>query len=181
MTATSSLILMHTITLVSLNIERHKHVERVASFLSACKPDVVCLQEILEEHIQEFAGAMGATEHAFAPMWLRPQESSSVMGVTILSRLPIKRKTAEYYVGDPAHLPESFLGRAETYNNMNRALLISDVEKEGKPFRSAATGLQLTAEGRQSRLPREHKGAFHKKLGAEGGLVFSGDFNTPRG
>ena len=172
---------MHTITLVSLNIERHKHVERVASFLSACKPDVVCLQEILEEHIQEFAGAMGATEHTFAPMCLRPQESSSVMGVAILSRLSIKRKTAEYYVGDPSHLPESFLGRVETYNNMNRALLVCDVEKEGTPFRIATTHFTWTPDGSASDLQREHMAALLKKLEAAGELVFSGDFNAPRG
>ena len=44
----------HVLTLASINIERSKHLSRVFSFLEAVNPDVVCLQEVIEEDICAF-------------------------------------------------------------------------------------------------------------------------------
>src|SRR3989338_3132306 len=45
--------------LISINIELNKHYETVLSFLKKEKPDVVCLQELLEEDFERFKQELG--------------------------------------------------------------------------------------------------------------------------
>ena len=172
---------MHSIKLVSLNIERHKHLEQVFSLFSSVQPDVACLQEVFEQDVEGLMKAMHASAYAFAPMGRRPEESHSIMGVAILSRIPMRKKAAEYYVGNLEYIPESFQGKRTTYNKLNRVLLVCDIEKEGTHFRVGTTHFTWTPDGSASDMQREHMRALLKKLEAAGELVFTGDINAPRG
>ena len=48
-----------SIRLVSLNIERRKHLNRILPFLQEYKPDVVCMQELFEKDVPYFEQALG--------------------------------------------------------------------------------------------------------------------------
>ena len=86
------------ISLISLNIERRKHLDRIIPFLSREKPDVFCAQEICLSDIPQFEAAAGNLV-SFAPMARVkfPSEGDpEVMGIAIFSRLPIEARSATY-------------------------------------------------------------------------------------
>ena len=61
--------------LVSLNIEKDRHLDRIVPFLSEQMPDVFCAQEVYESSIPVIAEALSGAEYVYAPMTGRPKES----------------------------------------------------------------------------------------------------------
>jgi endonuclease/exonuclease/phosphatase family metal-dependent hydrolase len=58
---------MSAISLLSINIEQHVHLDRVQPFFVEHRPDVICLQEVLEQDVERFATSLGYRGE-FAPM-----------------------------------------------------------------------------------------------------------------
>src|SRR3989338_8311574 len=106
-----------SIKLISLNIERSKHLNVVLPFLKREKPDVVCIQELLERDIQGFVAAQVGGNYIYAPM-LRHMETdgSPLVGEAIFTHLPVIRKDIQYYVGNANDIPEHYYSN-ETNNH----------------------------------------------------------------
>lgn len=172
---------MASLSLVSLNIERSKHLDTVLPFMRERNADVVCLQELMQKDTERLARATGATDTYFVPMGLRPEESDVPMGIAILARPHLQTRNAKYYKGDPRTLPVSIQSDSTTYNTPNRMTAVGDIEKDGMLFRIATTHFTWSARGKAVDEQWRDMAALLSVLDDLGEFVLCGDFNAPRG
>lgn len=171
-----------SLKLVSLNIERSKHLDLVIPFLVAQKPDVVCIQELFERDIPHISKALGGMAYVFAPMTRYVSEDPpAIMGVGVFSRLPFVRSEVLYYGGDPAHMPELDQNDTSTWNNKNFVLPVCEVENGGDLFRISTTHFRWTPDGKPDELQRGDMRALLAVLETVEEFVLTGDLNMPRG
>ena len=171
-----------SIKLISVNIERSKHLERVLPFLEKEQPDVVCLQELHERDKSRFEALLGAASF-YAPMTRLPEEDCPT-GIAILSRLPMKEQRIEFYRGPLSAIVEFDATTSDTKYATEQAMFLrTDIEDatDGSTYRIGTTHFTWTPDG----LPDEHQRQDLQKLlpiienASE--IVFAGDFNAPRG
>lgn len=173
---------MSLLRLVSLNIERSKHLDRVVPFLERTTPDVVCIQELLEHDLLRISSAIGASDHIFSPMSrLMTEVPGAVYGTGVFSRFSIVAQGEQYYVGEAGALPESDPSDPLTYNDENRTITWIDIEKDGVSFRVATTHFTWTPNGQPDDRQRQDMKAMLQELEGRGEFVLAGDFNAPRG
>jgi endonuclease/exonuclease/phosphatase family metal-dependent hydrolase len=170
-----------SLKLVSLNIERSKHLDLIVPFLGQQAPEVACLQEVMEDDIDRISRAMGGAACIFEPMAYRPDESSSPMGIAIFSHLEIVDKNAHYYSGIQGVVRDSIQSDPSTYNLLNRLVLTSVMRKDGITFRISTTHFTWTPGGIPDDVQRHDMKALLGILESLGGSVLTGDFNAPRG
>src|SRR5258708_4196895 len=90
-----------SLRLVSINIERSKHLELVLPFLEKMRPDVICIQELLQRDISRFESVLGFP-FLFSPGMKHLAEGQpDIMGIAVGTRFPILNHTNVYYAGDP--------------------------------------------------------------------------------
>lgn len=173
---------MAQLRLVSVNIERSKHLPLVEAFVEAQQPDVVCIQELMEPDCDLLAAAFGATHHLFAPMSRLTAEYPGMRyGVGIFSRLPVGSSGMHYYVRTQEALPEiDPILYAQDPNKEHRMVLWCDAEKDGETFRIATTHFTWTPDGSASDTQRRDAASLLAQLGEMGEFVLAGDFNAPR-
>lgn len=172
-----------SIKLISLNIERSKHLGTVLSFLEKQQPDVFCVQEILENDIARFVSVLGGAEYMFAPA-LRHMETQDnpIVGEAVFSRPRIVRKDVQFYVGTADNIPEHKPSQeTETGHAANCALVTLVVEKEGDLFTVGTTHFTWSSHGGASMAQRINMKKLLGILGTYAEIVFTGDFNAPRG
>ena len=168
--------------LVSLNIEKDRHLDRITPFLSEQMPDVFCAQEVYESSIPVIAKALSGTAYVYVPMTGRPKENPPHMqGVAIFSRLPIKAQSVRYYVGRPDTVPDSDDNDPLTYNASNRMVVLCDIEKEGQLFRVGTTHFTWTPDGEPTDGQRSDMRALIALFDDAEELILTGDFNVSRG
>lgn len=171
---------MPSVSIVSLNVERSKHLDTVSAFLQDRKPEVVCLQELCERDVAHFESAIGA-QCVFAPMGRIPDDPPGtdivVAGVGIFTKLAVVSHTIEYYAGNERDAREGEIRTVFT----NHPLIALDIEKDGTAFRIATTHLTWTPKGAPSDLQRLNARRLFEILHGKDDLVFTGDFNAPRG
>src|SRR3989338_1743845 len=171
---------MASLRIVSLNIESEKHLDCVEDFLTKEKPDVVCLQEVLEPHMERLGEASGAKAHFFAPMNKQEVDGALVqMGVAVFSRFGATFHKPHYYIGTMDDTP--FITRVPSGDKDNRVFVLADIEHEGGMFRIGTTHFTWTPDGEASDGQRRDLQKLLTILAASGELVFAGDFNAPRG
>lgn len=165
--------------IASINIERSRHLSRVEAFLETFKPDVLCLQELLQRDLAFFEDVMGNTIH-YAPMCRHPDEAGAdVLGVGLVAWGTLQNVTKTYYHGSVERgLTDDHAYGANTTPNV---LLAGSYQG----FRIATTHLNVTVKGEStpSQLASAAKLVAAAKAEAEthGGLLMCGDFNAPRG
>lgn len=177
-----------SIKLISLNIERAKHLDRVLPFLAKEQPDVVCLQEIREPDIPLLKDAIRAYDHLFAGMYHHPAEGNpSVVGACIFSRLPFREHSVDYYRGSPdalpnaIEIPEEEKDDAVVASSVNCVLASVDVEKGRSLFKIATTHFLWSRKGRFTEYQREDMRKLLALLAQKAEFVLAGDFNALRG
>jgi endonuclease/exonuclease/phosphatase family metal-dependent hydrolase len=170
---------MPSLKLISLNIERSKHLDRIIPFLREQKADVVCLQELLERDIprlEEIIGpcrvyGIGGYHPADAP-----EIGDLVGGHGIFTALPIGATGVAYYAGS--------LERARSRQSNavldDIAVTSCDIEKDEAVFRVATTHFTWTPDGSASDKQRRDMKELLRVLGGMGQFVLTGDFNAPR-
>lgn len=164
--------------LIQLNIEHGKHLERTLPFLREHAPDVVCLQELNEDLMPEFEKTLQASG-VFEPMCLY---QGKVQGIGIFSKYLIVRQKAIRYGGSSEKLPAYDNTSFETkHDSLRFSLLVADIEKEGELFRIGTTHFPVTEHGKATDFQRKDMQNLLSILREQGELVFTGDFNAPRG
>src|SRR3989344_6064631 len=129
------------LSIISLNIERSKHLERVIPFLSREKPDVFCVQEICESDIPLFERVAGELV-SFAPIAavkFPGEEKSSRIGTGIFSRFPATSSFTKYYVGGLDNVPIIGIVSNPSHDIVNHAISYCDIEKDGTIFSIGTT------------------------------------------
>lgn len=171
-----------TLKLVSLNIERSKHLDVLLPFLERERPDVLCVQELMQHDIDRLSRALGEATCIYEPLAKRPQDDPpGIIGLGIFSRLPVTRVHADYYAGTRGVLRDNIQNDQATYNNMNRVVLSCDVKKEGSAFRLATTHFRWTPGGEPDQEQRKDMQALLRVLTDKDEFAICGDFNAPRG
>ena len=170
------------LTLASINIERSKHLSRVFSFLEAASPDVVCLQEVIEEDICAFRNRLHYQHHVYAPLSLHPDDGRNrSQGLGIFSRLPFVETVEIAYAGEGTGYDVVDLTSMHSKYRTNRyVLVLVSIAFGGQPFSIANTHFPWTPDGSAAEFQRKACGNLIAALiGRE--LVLCGDFNAPRG
>lgn len=167
--------------LVSINVERSKHLDLVLPFIHKMQPDVLCVQELIGNNVDAFATASGSVAHRYTPMSrLAGEEVGALSGIGIFSRLPATFAES-YYVKQSDEIPETNPQQPHTYNNDNRMVLSADVEVADGSFRVATTHFTWTPDGQADDVQRKDLAELFKQLDVLGEFALCGDFNAPRG
>jgi len=167
------------ISLVHLNTERSIHLDRIRPFLSAATPDVVCLQEFPQPYVQEFETLLEA-ESIFVPM-VRYHDDV-VQGLCIFSKKPITKTFIERYGGNEGEilrLDES--NYRSIHDSIRSSLLVCDIEDGDTTHRIGTTHFPVTEKGSVAEYQRTDMHNLLLLLKKQNELVFTGDFNAPRG
>lgn len=168
---------MEPLKLITLNIEKDKHLGRVLPFLMQQNSDVISLQEVLKDDLLAFKKALGV-KSAFAPMKiLLTDQGAKEFGVAVLSKYPFEA-SSEYYVGTQDSLPEAMPG---TPTQTNHVALITTITKDDQPYRVINTHFTWTPDGQADDRQRTHLKNLLKILEKLNSFVLVGDFNAPRG
>ncbi|MEK7093579.1 MAG: endonuclease/exonuclease/phosphatase family protein [Patescibacteria group bacterium] len=175
-----------SLKLISLNIERSKHLDVVLPFLEREQPDVVCLQEVLQRDIPRIESVAGPCvvfqvddEHPADA----PEEGVLPEGNAICTFHSAKSAKAIVYAGNLSAPPVVVIDEhGSPLNFGNRTLTVVDVEKDSQLFRIATTHFTWTPIGHQADdTQRRDMKALMQALDPLGELVLAGDFNTARG
>ncbi|MBI2053352.1 MAG: endonuclease/exonuclease/phosphatase family protein [Candidatus Sungbacteria bacterium] len=175
---------MPAISLISLNIERDKHLDRVLPFLSDRMPEVACIQELFEDDARALSDALKGASYVFAPMTQQEnmRGNMSVRGIGIFSRLPIRQQHIAYYRGHSTHVAGFDSTSTETKSKtQNHAVLLCDLEKDGAVFTVGTTHFTWTPDGKPDEYQRIDLEAMLRELREYDEFVLAGDFNAPRG
>lgn len=175
--------------LISLNIERDLHYGTVLPFLCAEKADIVCLQEVLDHDVPRFERELGMRGFFAVTGYadrgrntLELAKQGVTNGSAIFTLLPVHAFQELLYYGTPDRVPSVKdplpPGR---FDHSRGALLVADVEKEGKHFRIATTHFTWTPDGEASDAQREDMKRMIGLCESMPDLVLCGDFNMPRG
>lgn len=173
---------MSEINFLSLNIERSRHVDKVAQLLKEREPDVACLQEASERDLDFYSTFFGGQRPLYVPMARVTEESREVTeyGVAIFSRLPLVSDTASYYVGDASSLPSADRLDPSTHGLNNYLLISANVAHEGQTYTICTTHFIWTPRGETSDAQRIGMRKLLDILAEKESFVLSGDFNAPR-
>lgn len=164
--------------LISINIEHEKHIDRVLDFIRHEKPDVLCLQELLERDLPVFEQALGA-RGVFAPMGILPLATSQeILGVGIVSHLPMGDIQSHYYAKYGDQPP---LWHDEITDPINRVLLSAEIMADGIPYSIATTHFTWSPDGQATDRQRRDLSALLAILAEYDEILFCGDMNAPRG
>jgi endonuclease/exonuclease/phosphatase family metal-dependent hydrolase len=174
--------------LVSLNIECNKHYERFLPFLEKENPDVICLQEVLEEdfeYIQEKLGMMGVFKVStyFASTLAHYKDTiGKKYGVAIFARTIISSGYASY-TGDEKcmNLPFEDYLKKDIVNKVHLVLWIDVKNKNGEVYRFATTHFPISERGTSTPYQLESLESLFEKLIPLKEFVLCGDFNAARG
>lgn len=170
---------MAGLRLVSVNIERSKHLERVIPFLHEVLPDVVCIQELNEWDVERFKKEL-AMDVSYVPLGINPNEPGhpdgpGVIGIGIFSQ-QIDDVDMRFYRGRLEN------GRVSVNRLLqNLALLSCDIAHEGNTYKIVTTHFTWTPDGQSTDLQRTDLANMLASLDGLDQFVLCGDFNAPRG
>lgn len=160
-----------TTKIVSLNMERHKHFDKVHDFLRKEDQDIVCLMEAAENDLRQLQGdnypyVVYATNDA-----MPSSEGKGTTGVAVLSKKPIENPE-KFYCGeeDLAFLTEPGMG---THAPILITAQIGEIQ-------IGAIHFTWTKDGSVDDRQRKHVGILLDYLKSKGEIVVCGDFNIPR-
>lgn len=174
--------MQRALTLLTLNIERSNHLERVMHFLDQNKPDIICLQEVMEDDYEDIKKQLGYDgiyqfRVAFRPGFYVDGRSNRE-GIAILSRYPINHHSVRAY--DPITDPIPQFTHSQ-FDRPDSRLLIAGIDANDALFRVAATHFPWSPMGKVTDDQRQNMADMLEILNEYNDLILCGDFNTPRG
>ena len=165
--------------LVSLNIERSRHLDRLIPFLRQHQPDVVCLQELVQRDIEAIRAGTGLAHVHFAEMAVHPADNQ-LFGVGILASEPFDDADVVRYAGNGSG--SQLFDRTTTESRVETCRYVAArvrLSGAARGLTVATTHFPWTPDG-QSR-PFQTAAVTSMIEGLQGPLILTGDFNAPRG
>ncbi len=173
------------LSLITVNIEAHKHLDLVIPFLQQHNPDVICLQEVFKADIPAFEKALNK-EAIFVPLCQITKENRYHLapmgewGIAILTALPVSEtNTLYYYVQGSKEVVPEF--RDGVPNSQHRLCVVAKVDKNGEEFTVINTHFTWTGDGQANDEQRRDVVELLTQLKQINEFVLCGDFNAPRG
>lgn len=170
------------VSIATLNIEGHHHLDRFLPVLRNQHLDVVCLQEVFASDVEQIAKVL-EMESMFVPIMRVETENKynisplGEWGVALFTTLPHSEFVTERYRGTGSMVPVF----SENPNDPWRVLLSTTVEKGTQKVTVATTHFTWSKEGITSDEQRQDFAELKKLTDAYKELVLCGDFNAPRG
>ena len=173
--------------LISVNIEKDRHLERVIPFLKKEHPDVICLQEVFESDCVDIARSFSM--HAeYVPITIVPRHTprdnrtEESMGIAILSVAPLTNVQRSFYRGNAGRVESLDMSTKERHlETMKGCLLSADVPAGNTIIPIATTHFTWSADGKMTEPQKEDAEKLLQILSRMPGVVLCGDFNIPRG
>lgn len=166
--------------LISLNVERSKHLDRFVPFLRAEMPDIVCLQELVSDDIPRIQHEAGLAHCHYVPMAVHPLDGKT-FGVGILARAAFSATDFLVYAGTghgtllfDRRSPESRL------ESCRYVVARAELDVAGERMTVGTTHFPWTPDGN----PRPYQTEAVQRMIAsleENEIILTGDFNAPRG
>jgi exonuclease III len=172
--------------LISVNIENNKHTETVLDLLAKEHPDVVCMQELLEEQFDFYKEYLGFEGVFQAVNYIKSPINTHVLGKKYGVAIFAKRildSGSVFYEGSQDNIAKPFDEYLldESFQN-NSALVWVDIEGDDHQiFKCITTHLPVTKEGKVTPYQLQVIDALIKNLDYIGQFVLCGDMNAPRG
>lgn len=173
---------------ISLNIECNLHYDRIFPFLEKEKPDVICLQEVLEDDFEflknkfGMAGVFKAHSYNASTLERYTNVRGKRFGVAIFSKKILESNYFFYWGNEnniviPLH---DYLQKKQFLDSF--VLLWADIQDTfGNIYRFTTTHFPVTENGVSNLYQLEMLPSFFKKLDEFDDFVLCGDFNAPRG
>jgi endonuclease/exonuclease/phosphatase family metal-dependent hydrolase len=168
------------IKFISVNIERDRHIERIKKLLIESDADFVCLQEVMQYDIPMLAKTQNYFSF-FSPTTRHQPGDDKWEGIAVLSRYPLIVTNVHQYAGP--EMPGLYdKSTTETLQKTRRYLFqVCEIESDQKRYRFANTHFTWSRDGQADDYQRQDVKKMLEFLQAYQSLVFSGDFNAPRG
>lgn len=163
-------------SLLTLNIERRKHHNRVRPFLMTHRPDVICLQEVFEDTAETFAKEL-YYNWVFAPR-AEFHDEPGREGVAILTHFAIQDSKTQVYERQSEVQPE--LAHIHTKRPMS-SLLTADLCIDDQTATVATTHFTWSPGGIINEDQKANFEVLLKLLEETPEFILAGDFNSPRG
>lgn len=163
------------LSLVSLNVEEDKRFDTALPFFADIRPDVTCVQELLEHDIPRFEAVCGPLA-AFAPLCRVVRNGEEyVRGTALFSRRNVANAGVHYYVGAKETIRvDDGISDVGTH-----AVVYADVGEES--YRILTTHHTWSMDGASTPEQLTDVDSLMAFLEGLDGFVLCGDFNAPRG
>jgi endonuclease/exonuclease/phosphatase family metal-dependent hydrolase len=170
------------LALASINIERSRHLSRVATFLRAQAPEVVCLQELVPDDLAALGDGLGYEHRFYIPMCRFPEPGGArTVGVGILSRHAFASTEDVCYGGGGGGVDVLDRSSEEARFRTNRySVALVGIGLGAETFTIGTTHFPWTDNARTSDFQRTACDTLLRLLKGRS-LVLAGDFNAPRG
>lgn len=172
--------------LISLNIELNRHHDLVLPFLKKENPDIICLQELLEEDFDMYKKELGMEGviriTSYVNDSIHLESLGKKYGIGIFSN-SIVDSGYSFYVSDLHNIEIPYEDYVSDKNLVEcRALLWADI-KDGSDniFKIVTSHMPITHHGEVTTFQIESNDKFIKQAKELGDFVFCGDTNAPRG
>lgn len=166
--------------LITLNMERSKHLGRVIRFLLEKNPDIVCLQELVAGDIDRISNATDLRYCHYVQMAIHPL-GSVPFGIGILARERFTETDATTYAG--AGEGDSTFDRSSPETRLatgRYAIARVRLVINRQDLRIATTHFPWTPDGQTSGFQSEAVRRLTEIIRKES-IILTGDFNAPRG
>lgn len=164
--------------IVSLNIEKDRHLDRIIPFLKKLQPDVILLQEVFSKDIPILEEKL-EMKSTFAVMKILLREGNpQPLGIATFSSSPIAKSYTAYYHGNGENPP---IGPEGDPLKTARTILVTEVLKNNKAYCLVNTHFTWTPDGQASDLQHQDLDNFFQLLAPLSHFILVGDFNAPRG
>lgn len=174
---------MASIKLVSINIERSKHLDTLIPFLKKHQPEVTTMQEVMERDIPLLEETLGV-KCFYTPLCIhqeRSDDAEGIYGQAIFSKYPLTSVQFAYYAGEHDPLHRFGPDTPAEIGKVARALTAVEFSKNDVPFCIATTHFTWTPDGGVSDDQKRDLKALLLLLEKIPEFVLTGDFNAPRG
>jgi exonuclease III len=169
--------------IISVNIEVNKHYDTILNLIEREKPDVICMQELLEKDVELFKQKLGMDAVFRKSKDIEPHHTyrteliGATEGVAIFSKKILKSETFLYVQGS-----KKVLEQFEEYSiHVDRGLLWAEIEHERSVYKIATIHLPVTYLGDATPFQLVCIDIILRKLESLGEFALLGDTNAPRG
>lgn len=179
------------VKIISLNIEGHRHLERVIPFLQEQQADIINLQEVfavdmpvLEQALQKKSQFIPLSNVVFPNKHV--PHTLGEFGIAQLFGPEVDSTQCRYYAGPagkpvPADHKLPIFFEDEEPNSIMRAVSWVRGTYGGSTYTVATTHFTWSPQGKATELQRKNLASLFQVLDQIPEFVLTGDFNAPRG
>ncbi len=174
-----------SLKLITLNVQKNNHWERIIPFLMRENADVICVQEIFECDMGKIEALGYSAVFGFISTQLYDQqdrESGRPEGVALFTKLPIvSSDTYAYYQSPNPEKPQAWFDPEIKRQTTDGRVVVATVEKDSAEYTIATTHFTWTFAGVSSEFQHKDMTNLLAYLSRYPALAIAADLNIPRG